>query len=205
MVEIGSKNWFFYFTLRSFLCMLCYTLWVMPQDFANWKILLRYSSVADLIRTGYVVVKFKVFFIDSASMKWSLFGVFLAPYLPKYWSILLKWSDVVLKITNTVFQKSFRLFNFGSNGKHPNFTVLVHFGAQFTARKPKILLKIRISTKITCRPTSLGISNNVNLRFQKNHIILVKLSKKQLFFGGGGGNRTIHLDAMFLGICRSQL
>ena len=114
-------------------------------------------------------------------------GFFLAPYLPKYWSILLKWSDVVLKITNTVFQKSFRLFNFGSNGKHPNFTVLVHFGAQFTARKPKILLKIRISTKITCRPTSLGISNNVNLRFQKNHIILVKLSKKQLFFGGGGG------------------
>ena len=113
-------------------------------------------------------------------------GVFLALYLPKYWSILLKWSDVVLKITNTVFQKSFRLFNFGSNGKHPNFTVLVHFGAQFTARKPKILLKIRISTKITCRPTSLGISNNVNLRFQKNHIILVKLSKKQLFFGGGG-------------------
>ena len=113
-------------------------------------------------------------------------GFFLALYLPKYWSILLKWSDVVLKITNTVFQKSFRLFNFGSNGKHPNFTVLVHFGAQFTARKPKILLKIRISTKITCRPTSLGISNNVNLRFQKNHIILVKLSKKQLFFGGGG-------------------
>ena len=35
------------------------------------------------------------------------------------------------------------------------------------------------------RPTSLGISNNVSLRSQKNHIILVKLSN--VIFRGGGG------------------
>ena len=49
----------------------------MPQDFANLKILLRYSSVVSFISTGHVIVKFKVFCIDSAPMKWLLFGVFL--------------------------------------------------------------------------------------------------------------------------------
>ena len=51
---------------------------------------------------------------------------------------------------------------------------LVHFGAQFTAGKPKILLKNKISAKTA----SLGISNNISARFQKNHRIIVKLSKK---------------------------
>ena len=88
---------------------------------------------------------------------------------------------VVLNKTNTKFQKSFKIFNFGSNGTHAKFTVLVHFGAQFTARKPKILLKTRISGKTTYRPISLAISNNVSLRSENNHIILVKSSN---FFGG---------------------
>ena len=106
------------------------------------------------------------------------FGDFLGLYSPNYCSILLKGSVVVLNKTNTVFQKSFKIFNFGSNGTHPKFTVLVHFGAQFTARKPKILLKTRTSAKTTYRPTPLGISINVSLRSQKNHIILIKVNKK---------------------------
>ena len=56
-------------------------------------------------------------------------------------------------------------------------TVLVHFGAQFTAVKPKILLKTKHSGKTTC----LGISKNVSRRSQKNHIILVKCSKSKHF------------------------
>ena len=108
------------------------------------------------------------------------FGDFLGLYSPNYCSILLKGSVVVLNKTNTVFQKSFKIFNFGSNGTHPKFTVLVHFGAQFTARKLKILLKTRISAETTYIPKFLGISNTVSLRCQKNHIILVKLS---IFFG----------------------
>ena len=60
---------------------------------------------------------------------------------------------------------------------HPKFTVLVHFGAQFTTRKPKKLLK----TKIYAKTASLGIPNNVSPRSQKNHRILVELGKKKFF------------------------
>ena len=71
------------------------------------------------------------------------FGVFLGSYLSKYWSIFLKfWPELVSNKTNTVF-------------KNPSqFWILFHFGAQFTAGKPKILLK----TKISAKTSSLGIS-----------------------------------------------
>ena len=62
---------------------------------------------------------------------------------------------------------------------HPNFTVLVHFRAQFTARKSKILFK----TKMSGKTTSLGISNNASPWSQKNHRIFVKLSKKIYILG----------------------
>ena len=74
-----------------------------------------------------------------------------------------------------MLEKSFKILKFGSNGIHWKITVLVHFGAPFTAGKPKILLKIKISAKAA----SVGISNNVSPRSQKNHRILVKLSKKK--------------------------
>ena len=124
-----------------------------------------------------------------------------------------------------MFENYFKILNFSSNGTHPKFTVLVHFGAQFTAVKPKILLK----TKLSGKTTSLGISKNVSPRSQKNHIILVKLSKKKTFFWPKldlncplgsyqrvirnshiAYNKAIHLyflDAKFLfrGICYSRL
>ena len=62
---------------------------------------------------------------------------------------------------------------------HPNFTVLAHFRAQFTARKSKILFK----TKMSGKTTSLGILNNVSPWSQKTHRIFVKLSKKKFFLG----------------------
>ena len=72
-----------------------------------------------------------------------------------------------------MFEKSFKSLNFELNGTHPSFTVLAHFENQFTTGKLKILLEPKISGKTT----SLAISNNVSPRSQKNHIILVKLSK----------------------------
>ena len=150
-------------------------------DFVNWKILLRYSFVACFISTGYAVVKFKVFLLIHHPWKGPFLG-FLALNSPKYCSILMKWWEVATNKTNTVFQKSFKLLNFGSNGTRPKFTVLVHFGAQFTARKQKILLKTRTCAKTTYRPTPLGISINVSLRSQKNHVILTKVNKK-IFLG----------------------
>ena len=73
-----------------------------------------------------------------------------------------------------MFEKSFKILNFGSNGMQLKFTVSVHIGAQFTVGKPKILLKPKISAKTA----SLGIINNVSPRSQKNQKILVKLSQK---------------------------
>ena len=81
-------------------------------------------------------------------------------------------------MTNTVFEKSFKILNFGSNGTHLKFTVMFHFRAQFTNAKPKILLKAKLYGKTT----SLGISNNVSPTSQKNYKILVKLSKKNFFW-----------------------
>ena len=76
-----------------------------------------------------------------------------------------------------MFEKSFKNLSFSLNGKHPKFTVLFHFGAQFTAGKPKILLK----TKISSKTTSLRISNSVSSGSQNNHRILVKLNKNNFF------------------------
>ena len=80
-------------------------------------------------------------------------------------------------MTNTALEKSFLNLNFVSNGTHLKFTVLVHFGTQFTAGKPKILLK----TKISAKTASLEIYSNVSPSSQIIHRILVKLSKKPFF------------------------
>ena len=78
--------------------------------------------------------------------------------------------------TNILIEKSLKILKFCSNGTNWTSTDLVRFGAQFVAGKPKILLKSKISPKTA----SLGISNNVSARSQnKNHRILVKLSKKK--------------------------
>ena len=86
--------------------------------------------------------------------------------------------------------------------------------------KTKNLLK----TKISANTASLGISNNISSRFQKNHRIRVKLSKKKK--SGGSNwvyivpmrlcqsvirnshityNSTFHLYFQLLDICCSQL
>ena len=192
-LKLCQKNWFFSSFWKFFLCMLYYTLWVMSQYFSNWKILLRYSSVVGFISTGHVVEKFKVFLLIQYPWDGPFLG-FLGLYSLNYCSICLKWSVVVPNQTNTVFQKSFKILNFGSNGMHPKFTVLVHFGAQFTARKPKILLKTRISAKTTYRPISLGISNNISLRSEKNHYPCKIKQKKfsfSFFLGGSEGRGQI--------------
>ena len=77
--------------------------------------------------------------------------------------------------TNMLTEKSLKILKFCSNGTRWTSTDLVRFGAQFVAGKPKILLKPNIYPKTA----SLGTSNNVSARSQnKNHRILVKLSKK---------------------------
>ena len=104
-------------------------------------------------------------------------GLFWALTSPKYCSNLLKcWPKVVSNKKKTVFEKSFKILDFCSNGTCPKFTALVHLGAQVTAGKPKTLLK-------TARATLLRISSNEIPRSQKNQRILVTLSEKT-FLGG---------------------
>ena len=90
---------------ESFLCMLSYTLWVMPQNFVNWETLLRYSSVAGFITTGYVVVKFKVFLLIPHP--WH--GPMKLLYSPKSCSILF---EIIRSSTNKTNTASKILQNF---------------------------------------------------------------------------------------------
>ena len=120
------------------------------------------------------------------------FKDFLGPYSPKYCLILLKiWPEVATNKTNTMFEKSFKMLNFDLNGTHPKCTVLVHFEAQFTVVKPKILPK----TKISAKTEPLGIINNVSTNSQKNHIILAPMGLCQMLITNSliAYNRTIHL------------
>ena len=82
----------------------------------------------------------------------------------------------------TVYKQSFKIKCLSRNWTYPKLKVLVHFWAQFTPGKPKILPKTRIFTETT----SLWLSNNTSTRCQINHWILIKLIKK-IHFGGKTG------------------
>ena len=120
--------------------------------------------------------------------------------------------------------KFLQKFEFWVKWNGCKFLVLVHFGAQFTAGKLKILLK----TKISGKPTFLGISNSISPTSQKKSHISSKINQKQMFWtqiwyklqskamskgyqnSHIAYNRTIYiyfLDAKFqlLGICCSRL
>lgn len=126
---------------------------------------------------AYVVMKLKIFKFfrsDSACMKKNPFGCFWAVSLPNIVQSSYNFRQNLSPIRQTLLKMSFKIFRFGSNGSHPKFTVWVQFRAQFTAGKPKVLLKTKISTKIT----SLEISNDVSSRSQKNKKMLKKLIQK---------------------------
>ena len=154
---------------------------IYPKILPNENLIKIYIFVISFISIAYVVVKFKKFkvcCIDSVPMKMTRLGDFLGLHSSKYCLILLKlWPEVISNKKNTMFGKPFKILNFGSNGMQLNFTVLVHFGAKFTARKTKKLLKTTTSAKTV----SLGMINNVRPRSEKNQRILRKLSQKTFF------------------------
>ena len=136
--KLGQKS--FWLILWVFLFMPSYTLSYAP----------RFCQMKDLIKI-YICGKFhhysicgcdvKDFWIDAASMNWPLFRVFWALTFPNILKLLAFWQEVVSNKTNSVFEKSFKNFNFSLNGEYPKFTDHFHFGAQCTSGKPKILLK----------------------------------------------------------------
>ena len=77
------------------------------------------------------------------------FGGFLGPFCPKYGSSFLKFRpEVVFHNTKTVSEQSFKIKRLIGNETFPKLTVLVHFGAQFTPGKLKILPKNKIFQKL---------------------------------------------------------
>ena len=154
MFKIGPKT--FWLILWVFLFMLSYSLWVTPKDFAKWKILLKYIPVVSVISIAFVVVKlsiFKVFCINSASMKWLLLGALAPPNIVQpCWNFDQRLSPV----RQTQCLKNPSIF--------------------------WILAKILLKTKISAKTKSLGLSNSVSPRSQKNHSILAKSNKKTFFW-----------------------
>ena len=137
----------------------------------------RFCQLKYLIKI-YICDKFNQYSICGCEIKnfqsllfWSSINE-MAPF----WDCLGPLPQILLGLPDmkTVFKKSFKILNFGSNGMQLKFTVLIHIGAQYTDGKPKILVK----TKISAKTTFSEIINNVTPRSQKNHIILVKLSHK---------------------------
>ena len=137
MVEIGLQTdilaHFESFFVYAFLQPMSYT----PRFFQVKDIIKIYicGKFHQYSICGCGVKKFQIFRNNSAFLFgfWGLmkpFWSFLDSYSPKYCSILLKfWPEVASNKRNTVFEKSFKILDFGSNETHAKFTVLVHFGA----------------------------------------------------------------------------
>ena len=150
MVKIGAKNWFLtHFVSFNFVYAPLHPMSYSPR-FCQMKDVIKiyiYGKFHQYSICGWKVENFQSFSYWLSLHEMVPFGVFLDSYSRKYCSILLKfWPEVFSNKKNTVIEKSFKILNFDSDGTHPWFTVLVHLGAQFTTRKPKILLK----TKIFC-------------------------------------------------------
>ena len=111
-------------------------------------------------------------------MKCLLLGGFLGPFSPKHGSSFLKFRpEVVSHNTKTVSEQYFKIKRLSGNGTYSKLTVLVHFWAQFTPGKPKILAK----NKILPETTSLCLLHNTSPRSQITYRILIKLIKKTFF------------------------
>ena len=179
-----DQNWakilIFWLILGGFLGS-SYTLWISSQDFAKWNTLLRYISVVSFIIIAYVVVKL-IFCIDSASMKWPLFRFFWLLFPQKLFDlaeILTRGSPIMQ--THCLKNPS-KFWKLAQMERTKSLRFWSIFGAQFTVGKSKILLKTKISAKMT----SLGISNSDSPSSQKDYRVLIKLIKKGPIFVGFG-------------------
>ena len=164
MIKIESKNFLFHFVR-----FLVYDLLRLMSC------ALRFCQMKDRSKI-YICGKFHHYSFCGCEVKrFRVFGWALTP--PNIVQSCWNFDQRLSPIRKTLLKESFEILNFSINRRHPKFTVLVLFRAQFTTGKPKILLK----TKIITKTTSLGISNSVRSRTQKNHRILVILNKKETF------------------------
>ena len=159
-----------------------YTLWISSQDFAKWNTLLRYISVVSFIIIAYVVVKL-IFCIDSASMKWPLFRFFWLLFPQKLFDLAEILTRVSPIMQTHCLKNPSKFWKLAQMERTKSLRFWSIFGAQFTVGKSKILLKTKISAKMT----SLGISNSDSPSSQKDYRVLIKLIKKRAHFRGFWG------------------
>ena len=116
-------------------------------------------------------------------MKWPLLGGFWALTPANMTRICWNFDQrYVFHKTKAVSKHSFKIKRLSGNKTYPKLMVLVHFWAQFSPRKPKILPK----TKFFLETTSSWLSNNTSPRSQTNHRILTKLIKNPIFWAKYG-------------------
>ena len=121
---------------------------------------------------GSKVINFQMFLWRCSSHEMGRFWRFLGPFSRKYSLNLLKFGpEVVHHETKTVCEQLFKIRYLSTNGTYPKFSVLVHFWAQFTPKKRKILPK----TKIFPKTTSIGISDYTSSKSQIDRRIGPKL------------------------------
>ena len=138
--------------------------------------------MVSFISGAFVVVKlsiFKCFHGDAVSMKWPLLGGFWALSSVNMTWVSRNFDQRYVKKC-WLKCKSFKIKCLNGNKTYPKLMVLVHFGSNFSTKKPKYCQK----PKFFPENTSLWLSNNTGPRSQINHKILIKLiKKKQHFFG----------------------
>ena len=114
IVEIGPKTDF----LANFVNFFVYTPWHLMnytpifcqmKDLINIYICGKFCSIAYVVGTLKI---FRVSCIDSASMKWPLFGFFCS-CSPNYCSILQNFDQSLSIKTNTLLEKSLKVLKFG--------------------------------------------------------------------------------------------
>ena len=122
-----------------------YALWVTSQSFAKLIVLWRYIIVASFISVAFVVFKLKfldVFVVMQHPWNGPLLGGFWAFSLANMTQVCWNFDQrYVFHKTKIDSEQSFKIKCLSGNKTYPKLMILVHFGAQFTPTKPKILTK----------------------------------------------------------------
>ena len=146
-----SQKLIFWLILRGFWFTPSYTLWVTPQSSAKLNVLWRYIIVVSFISVAFVVLKLKIFKCfrgDAASMKLPLLGGFWALSPANMTRVCWNFNHrYVFHKTNAVSEESFKIKCLSGNEAYPKLMVLVHFWAQFSTRKLKILPRTKFFSR----------------------------------------------------------
>ena len=151
-LKLSKKKWIFWLILRGFWFMPSYVLSVTPQSSAKVNVLWIYRLVVSFISVAFAVVKFMNFQINSwhaTSMKWPLLGGFWSLSPANMTRVCWNFNQrYVFHKRKTFSEQSFKIKCLSGNRTYPKLMVLVHYYVQFTRRKPKILPKTKIFSRI---------------------------------------------------------